>query len=67
MSKVKVRVAVVVDHLGDWNTCGSKNMSDKDAMSIASETVEEGEARYFIEAELDIPEQNTVQAAVEKV
>jgi len=67
MAKVKVRVAVAVDHTGDWNSCGSKNMKDKEAMSIASETVEEGEARYFLEAELDIPEHAVVQAKVEKV
>lgn len=67
MPKVKVRVAVGVDNTGDWNAYGTKNAKDKDMMGIAVETLEYGEARYFIEAELDVPETDvTVPAQVEK-
>ena len=67
MSKVKVRIAVAVDHTGDWNAYGTKNGKDKEMMGIAVETVEDGEARYFLEAELDIPETgSTVQAHIAK-
>jgi len=68
MAKVKVRVAVAVDHTGDWNAYGTKNGKDKEMMGIAVETVEDGEARYFLEAELDLPlTGDTVQAQIEKV
>ena len=65
MAKVKVRIAVGVDPTGDWNAYGYKNArSDDDMMAIACEVLKAGEVRYFIEAELDIPSQDTVQGSV---
>ena len=68
MAKVKVRIAVGVDHTGDWNCCGCKSgmKDEQDMMNIACETLEPGEARYFVEAELNMPAQNTVQGTVTK-
>lgn len=65
MGKVKVRIAVAVDPTGDWNAYGYKHIrSDADMMAIACEVLSTGEARYFLEAELDIPEQKTIVATV---
>ncbi|MBO1080863.1 hypothetical protein [Roseomonas haemaphysalidis] len=62
---VKVRIAVAVDKTGDWNAFGSKGSKAHDAMSIAVEMVEDGEARYWITAELPIPSAADVAGEVE--
>jgi anti-sigma factor RsiW len=62
---VKVRVAVAVDPKGDWNACGSCRMSDVDSMSFATEVVADGEARYWLTADLVVPEISDIPAAVE--
>lgn len=62
--KVKVRIAVAVDPSGDWNSAGWESGSDDDKMGIACETVASGEARYWLEAELDIPTATVVEASV---
>lgn len=62
--KVKVRIAVAVDSGGDWNSAGWGSGSDEDKMGIACETVANGEARYWLEAELDVPEAKVVDAQV---
>ena len=59
MPKLKVRIAVAVDPSTlDWNSCGwggrKTEPSDKDKMIIAVDTLNSGEQRYFIEAELDV-------------
>lgn len=64
MPKVKVRIAVAVDPSGDWNCAGWSSGSDDDKMGIACETVAHGERRYWLEAELDVPEAVVVDATV---
>jgi hypothetical protein len=54
--KVKVRIAVAVDDMGIWSSCGSSAMSDEESMSNCLEGVSEGENRYFVTATLDRPE-----------
>lgn len=56
MKTVKVRIAVAVTKDGDWNATGWKDARDDVAMELAVETVASGEARYWLEAELEIPE-----------
>lgn len=72
MAKVKIRVAVAVDPKGAWNASGwgdageridQRQSRDHDSMGLACETLESGEARYWLEAEVDIPEVKTIQAA----
>ncbi len=64
--KVKVRIAVAVDHTGDWGSSGWKSLDDGEAMMYASEMIKDGESRYWLEAELDAPESaKVVQATVE--
>lgn len=65
MATVKVRIAVAVDAKGEWNACGySGARSDADKMDMCVETLADGEARYWLEAELAIPETPTVHADV---
>ncbi|MBM3460767.1 MAG: hypothetical protein FJX76_01570 [Armatimonadetes bacterium] len=64
--KIKVRIAVAVDHEGTWCAYGSSGGDDEEMMNLACETLLDGEARYWIEAALDVPEIQTVQAVVER-
>ncbi len=64
---VRARVAVVVSINGKWNACGgSWARKDRDAMSAAIEgSFEDGEARYWITADLPIPAPVEAAATVE--
>ena len=64
---VKVRIAVAVDPKGGWNSSGWAGGSDTDKMQICVETLDEGEARYWLEVELPVPEAPTVTPAVTPV
>lgn len=67
MSKtVKVRIAVAVDPTGRWAAHGWVDAEDGFMMDLAVDSVEAGEARYFVEAELEAPEAQTIEAEVEK-
>lgn len=57
MSKptVRVRIAVAVDAKGNWSSAGWSGSTDESLMDCACETVNEGEARYWIEADLELP------------
>jgi hypothetical protein len=66
---VKVRIAVAVDPEGNWNSCGwSDAPSDKSMTDIAADMVGDGEAHFWLTAELPIPvvrEVGEVEAKVE--
>lgn len=65
MAKVRVRVAVAVGPDGKWNATGwSGACDDGEVMSLAIDSVEGGERRYWLEAWLEIPEIPTVEASV---
>lgn len=59
MSTVKVKIAVVVDPQGHWVSAGWAGTRDRDLMDTAIDSVRSGEARYWITAELEIPESKT--------
>jgi len=61
---VKVRIAVAVDPSGEWSATGWHEASDELMMECARDSVADGEALYWLEAELAIPEPETVQASV---
>lgn len=61
---VKVRIAVGVGPSGDWNAVGSCSLESHDAMALAVDCVDAGEARYWVEAELPVPKATTVQGNV---
>lgn len=65
MATVKVRIAVAVDDTGNWNACGWKNApNDAEKMDLCVESLNDGEARYWLEAELALPEVLALQASV---
>jgi hypothetical protein len=64
MAKVKVRVAVAVDPQGDWASSGFSGQDEAEAHSYCTDHIQPGESRYWLEAEVDIPEPVTVQAEV---
>lgn len=55
--RVKVRIAVAVDPEGMWNACGGSWSlgDDKLAMDICIDQLAEGEARYWVETEVELP------------
>ncbi len=69
MKTVKVRVAVAVDPSGKWSAAGWSREGTPDegaAMDLVLESVDEGEARYWIEAELPLPGTVTFKGEVLK-
>lgn len=62
---VTVRIAVAVDPSGAWNAYGGGSLKDKDAMEFAVEVLGDGEARFWLTAELPVPEIAEVPACVE--
>lgn len=71
MKTVKVRIAVAVDAAGDWSACGwqvhtpgAREKQEADMLSMAAEPLASGEARYWIEAEVPVPEVQTVPGTV---
>ena len=63
MKTVKVRAAVAVDSDGNWSVSGWKGAEDETVMDIATEMVDPGETRFWLTAELPIPEVPEIQAA----
>lgn len=67
---VRVRIAVAVTPAGQWNSCGFSRSSgeredDDELMGLAIDPLDDtGEARYFVEADLPIPEPETVEGEV---
>lgn len=61
---VRVRIAVAVDPSGDWSACGWAGSEDDDKRGIASDTVGEHEAIYWLEADLPIPEQRRIEPTI---
>lgn len=64
---VKIRIACAVDPDGDWHACGWTGATDEIMMEIACETVAQGERRYFLEVELELPSYEADTIKVEKV
>lgn len=65
MKTVKVKIAVAVDPDGDWNANGWSSADDDIMMmDLVVDTLKDGEARYWVEAELPVPETQSVQGQV---
>lgn len=63
---VRVRIAACVDRAGEWSAYATSIDTDDDAiMGEAAEHVGSGEARYWITADLPIPEVVEVAGTVE--
>lgn len=60
---VTVRIAVAVDPTGDWASAGYRDGTD--LMGDACECIQDGEARYWLTAELTVPDSAEIVASVE--
>lgn len=71
--KVKVKIAVAVTGAGKWSSCGyqsDEQRDEPDMIGLAMDGLDTdvgGEAVYWLTAELDVPEAQSVEAAVERV
>jgi len=72
--KVKVRIAVAIDSDGDWGASGwgtkdvEQTISQQHSMiDVANMSIGEGEAVYWVTAELDIPEEKELKEVEGKV
>ena len=68
--KYRIRIAVAIAPKGTWNAAGWGNVlkedsNDQEAMDLAVDSTEEGERRYFVEAEIELPEASVVVGIVE--
>lgn len=69
MAKIKVKIAVVVNSEGGWNSFGFKGGIDSEMMDNALDGMGEkigSEATYWLTAELDMPIATEISASVEK-
>ena len=67
MKTIKIKIAVAIDASGKWSASGwgVENKPCKDVpMDIAVEGVKEGGRRYWVEAEIEVPEELTIQGEV---
>jgi len=68
MERVKVRIAVAVDEVGNWYGCGGSALEVADSISLAKSGVPVvGPSLFWLEAELPVPCGKTVAANVEDV
>jgi len=69
MATVLVKIAVAVDGSGKWNASGyslpDSSFANEEAMSIAVEGVDDGEARYWVTAVLRVPETEPIEGMAE--
>lgn len=67
MKTVKVRVAVVVNDDGKWSAFGDWEMSAKENLDMAACDLPDGkhEARYWVSADLALPEVPEMRGQVE--
>ena len=65
MERVKVRIAVAVDEVGNWYGCGGSALEVADSISLAKSGVPiVGPSLFWLEAELPVPCIKTVAANV---
>lgn len=58
---VRVRIAVAVDPSGDWSSAGWKSADPAELHGYAVDTLDNGERRYWLEADLEVPEISAIQ------
>ena len=62
--KIKVKIALAVDANESWNCCGSDDLTDDEKMKWAVDPLDEGEERYWIEVEVEVPDVEVIHAEV---
>jgi hypothetical protein len=61
---VKVKIAVSVDHNGEWSSAGWNTANPEELHSYTIDSLEPGERRYWMEAELELPAPTTVKPII---
>ncbi len=66
VTKVKVRIPVVFNRRGEWSSWGSSENDEDDAVTEAAMNVCDDVQQFvaFVEAEIQIPEENIIQAEI---
>jgi hypothetical protein len=70
MKTRKIRIAVAMAPDGEWNSCGYSlrdrltEVSDKDKMDGTVDCLPERETRYFVEAEIPIPDPEVIATII---
>lgn len=67
MRTVKCRIALAVDHEGDWNASGHLRQKPGHEFDFLCDELYSGEARYFVEVEVPVPEVPTIPGKVTEV
>lgn len=64
--KTKVRIALAINSDGEWNCCGWSKADDSEKIDLAIEGIgpANGDQLYWLEAEIEIPQPETIQAEV---
>lgn len=62
---MKIRIAVVIDELGNWRAYGASNVTETAAVGIATGAgMDDAHRRYWVTAELEAPRAETVAGSV---
>ena len=62
MKTVKVKIALAIDPEGRWAVAGWSDADLDDLHSFAIDHISTGEARYWLTADVPIPETNELEA-----
>lgn len=68
---MKVRIALAIDSTGQWNSMGYGNLNqppvgDDELMDFALGMVNEGERRYWVDVDIDLPQPPIVETVTAK-
>ena len=66
---IKVRIAVAVHPNGEWNAVGwgrpnGREVTDKEKRDLAVDVMPDGESVFFVDAEIPLPKEPTIQGTV---
>lgn len=62
---VKVRIAVAVDPDGKWAATGWEGLKTDEAFDFILDDLKHGESRFWLTAELPVPDVAEIQAEIE--
>lgn len=61
---MKIRIAIAVDSIGAWCAYGNGGSGDDAMMDVCVNAVQPGEARYWVEADVQVPMPTEIEGAV---
>lgn len=64
METKKIKIAIAINELGNWGSCGDSNLSEKTIVCYAKENILDGDGEnimtYFVEVEVPVPVSLTI-------